>query len=208
MLARKILARDNVACTQSGRMPDHFAILAQPRRPWLDEAALKDAFHQATTQQHPDVTGGSSEDASALNAAYTVLRDPAARLRHLLELEWPGVVSAQAGIAPELADLFGKIAALRQAGAALAKKEAAAQSPLARALLAGDRAAQIAALQGVLAALVASEDAAREEVRAIDADWDARDEATCATLAALQQRLAFLAKWQAQLREDLFRLGE
>jgi curved DNA-binding protein CbpA len=188
-------------------MPDHFAILAQPRRPWLDDDALKEAFHRATAQQHPDVAGGSGDDASALNAAYAVLRDPATRLRHLLELEWQGAPSVQPGIAADLADLFGRIAALRQAGTALAKKEAAAQSPLARALLAGDQAAHRAALDEALAVLVSAGHAAQEELRAVDSAWDARDEATRVALVALQQRFAFLAKWQTQLREDLFRLG-
>jgi DnaJ-domain-containing protein 1 len=188
-------------------MPDHFAILAQPRRPWLDEGALKEAFHRATAQQHPDVAGGSGDDASALNAAYAVLRDPAARLRHLLELEWPGAPSIQPGIAAELTDLFGRVAALRQAGTALAKKEIAAQSPLARALLAGDQATHRAALDDAVAVLSSAEHAAQEELSMIDSAWDVRDEATRAALIALQQRFAFLAKWQAQLREDLFRLG-
>ncbi|MEI9894038.1 MAG: hypothetical protein WDN28_09155 [Chthoniobacter sp.] len=189
------------------RMPDHFAILAQPRRPWLDDAVLKEAFHRATAQQHPDVAGGSGEGASALNAAYAVLRDPAGRLRHLLDLEWPGAAPAAVGIAPALADLFGKIAALRQTGAALAKKEATAQSPLARALLAGEHAAHRRNLESTLAELASAETAAHDDLRAIDDGWPTRDETTRAPLAALQQRFAFLAKWQAQLREDLFRLG-
>ena len=188
-------------------MPDHFAILGQPRRPWLDEAALKDAFHQATARQHPDVAGGSGEEASALNAAYAVLRDPAARLRHLLELEWPDAAPVSAAVAPELADAFGKIAALRQAGSALQKKAAAAQSPLARALLAGEQAEQRRALESALAALAADESSALEVLRGLDVEWSERDETMRTRLAAAQQRLAFLAKWQAQLREDLFRLG-
>jgi len=188
-------------------MPDHFAILAQPRRPWLDDAALKEAFHRATAQQHPDVIGGSSEDAAALNAAYAVLREPAARLRHLLDLEWPDLASTAAGITPELADLFGKIAALRQAGAALTKKEAAAQSPLARALLAGDHAAHRGSLESTLTTLAAAEAAADDDLRGMDAGWSTRDAALHARLAVLQQRFAYLAKWQTQLREDLFRLG-
>jgi hypothetical protein len=188
-------------------MPDHFAILAQPRRPWLDDAVLKEAFHRATAQQHPDVAGGSEGGASALNAAFAVLGDPAARLRHLLDLECPGPVSAPLGIAPELADLFGKIAALRQTGTALAKKEAAAQSPLVRALLAGDQAAHRRDLESTLAALVSAEAAAQDELRAIDAGWASHDHAVCVRLVALQQRFAFLTKWQAQLREDLFRFG-
>jgi len=188
-------------------MSDHFANLTQPRRPWLDDTALKEAFHRATAQQHPDVAGGSGDSAAALNAAYAVLRDPATRLRYLLDLEWPGAAPAVAAIAPELADLFGKIAALRQAGAALAKKEAAAQSPLARALLAGDHAAHRENLESTLAALAAAEAAAQDDLRAIDAAWIDRDDTTRALLGALQQRFAYLAKWQAQLREDLFRLG-
>jgi len=188
-------------------MPDHFAILAQPRRPWLDDAALKEAFHRATAQQHPDVAGDSGENASALNAAYTVLRDPASRLRHLLEIEWPGAAPAQAAIAPALADLFGKIAALRQTGAALAKRASAAQTPLARALLAGDQATHRRELEGTLAELAAAETAAQDDLRSIDAQWAARDGDTRDQVAALQQRFAYLAKWQAQLREDLFRLG-
>jgi len=187
-------------------MPDHFAILAQPRRPWLDDAALKEAFHRATAQQHPDVAGGSSDSAAALNAAYAVLRDPATRLRHLLDLEWPDAAAA-AGIAPELADLFGKIASLRQAGATLAKKEAAAQSPLARALLAGDHAAHRGNLESTLATLAAAEAAALDDLRAVDAGWEGRDHITGAQVGVLQQRFAYLAKWQAQLREDLFRFG-
>lgn len=189
-------------------MPDHFAILAYSRRPWLDDAALKDAFHRATAQQHPDVAGGSGEQAAALNAAYAVLRDPAQRLRHLLELEWPGAAAMPGSIAPELAEWFGKIASLRQAGAALAKKEAAAQSPLARALLTADRTAHRQALEEAITALAVLEKSAYEELRALDASWEARDEMTHAGVAALQQRFAFLTKWQARLREDLFRLGE
>jgi len=189
-------------------MPDHFAILAQPRRPWLDAEALKEAFHRATAQEHPDVAGGSGENAAALNAAYAVLRNPAMRLRHLAELEWPGVTPPPSAIPTALADFFGRIATLRQAGPALAKKEAAAQSPLARALLAGDRAVQRRDLQTVLGELEATEVAILADLRILDAEWDQRDASTPARLAAVQQQFSFLAKWQAQLREDLFRLED
>jgi len=194
--------------THSARMPDHFALLGQPHRPWLDEAALKDAFHRATAQQHPDVAGGSGAEAAALNAAYAVLRDPAARLRHLLELEWAPSTGVPAAIAPELADLFGKIAALQQTGAALKRKEAAAQSPLARALLAGVRAGYRRDLETALAALADAEASALGQLRAFDTGWDQRDQTTRDQLATVQQRFAFLAKWQAQLREALFQLGD
>jgi curved DNA-binding protein CbpA len=189
-------------------MTDHFALLGQPRRPWLEEAALKDAFHRATVQQHPDVAGGSGAAAAAVNAAYAVLRDPATRLRHLLELEWPESAAAPAAIAPELAELFGKIAALQQAGAALKKKAASAQSPLSHALLAGEKAGYRRDLETALATLAGAEASASEQLRAFDVVWDQGDHATRDELAAVQQRFAFLAKWQAQLREALFQWGD
>lgn len=188
------------------RMTDHFAILAQPRRPWLDADALKDAFHRAIAQEHPDVAGGSGEASAALNAAYAVLREPAARLRHLIELEWPGVTPTPASIPAALADFFGRIATLRQAGAALAKKEAAAQSPLARALLAGDRATLRRDFQSVLAELETAETAAHADLRALNAAWNPANVNAATQLAAAHQRFSFLAKWQAQLREDFFKL--
>ena len=189
-------------------MTDHFATLGQPRRPWLDREALKEAFHRATAQQHPDIAGGSGDQAAALNTAYATLRDPAARLRHLLELEWPDAGPAPATIAPELADLFGRIAALRQAGAALKKKQAAAHSPLARALLAGERTAHRRDLEAALAVLASAESSALENLRALDAAWSARTDELRGQLMAAHQSFAFLVKWQAQLREDLFQLGE
>ena len=188
-------------------MLDHFARLDQPRRPWLEEAALKEAFHRATAQEHPDRAGGSGEMASTLNAAYAVLRDPAARLKHLLELDWPDASLMPAGIAPDLAEMFGQIAALRQQGAALKKREAAAQSPIGRALLAEEHAVHRRKIECGLAVLASAEAAALGELRGLDAAWEQRDETTRGRLAAAQQRFAFLAKWQLQLREDLFQLG-
>jgi len=187
--------------------PDHFALLDQLRRPWLDDAALKDAFHRATAQCHPDVAGDDGEKSAALNAAYAVLRDPSSRLKHLLELEWPGPAPSPGAIPPHLGTTFGRIAETRQRGRDLAAKEAAAQSPLARALLAGDRATYRRDLEATVGALAETETAALEDLRQLDALWEQRDEAMRDRLAAAQQHFAYLAKWQAQLREELFRLG-
>jgi DnaJ-domain-containing protein 1 len=188
-------------------MNDHFATLAQPRRPLLDAAALKEAFHRATAQQHPDVAGGSGDPSAALNAAYAVLREPAARLRHLLEVELPGDPILPASIPAAAADLFMRIAALRQACAAFLKKETAALNPLTRALLAGEKSALRRDLEAGLAALESAESAALDELRALDAAWENHDRALLDRLAAAQQKFAFLGKWRTQLREDLFKLS-
>jgi hypothetical protein len=188
-------------------MPDHFAVLHQPRRPWLDEATLKDVFHEATARQHPGVVRDAGDGAAMLNAAYAVLRDPAARVRHLLELEWPQSVPKAASFPPDFADVFGKIAGIRQRAAEIYRKEATAQSLLARALLVGERTACREDVEATLAILSAARSTIEQDLRELDAGWDRRDASTPGRLSGIQQQLTFLAKWQAQLSEDLFRLG-
>ena len=187
-------------------MPDHFATLAQPRRPWLDPAALRESFQRAAAQQHPDAAGGGDAQFAALNAAHTILREPAARLRHLLALEAPALLTRAAQIPPALADLFMQLAGHRRALDGFLQKHSAAASPLARALLAAEKTALRRALETAFAQLAAFDETALAELRALDAAWSAHDSAALENLASLQARFAFLAKWSAQLREDIFKL--
>ncbi len=187
-------------------MPDHFAALAQPRRPWLDPEALRESFHRAAAQHHPDAAGGGDARFAALNAAHTILREPAPRLRHLLTLEAPDLLTRAAPIPPALADLFMQLAGHRRALDGFLQKESAAGSPLARALLAAEKSTLRRALDTALAQLAAAHETALAELRALDAAWPAPDPAALENLAALQARFAFLAKWTAQLREDVFQL--
>ncbi len=189
-------------------MTDHFANLTQPRRPWLDPEALRESFHRAAARHHPDAAGGTPERFAALNTAHAILRDPAARLRHLLDLEAPAQLARAAPIPPALADLFMQLAARRGALESFLQKQSATASPLARALLAAEKTTLRRDLETALAQLTAAHDAALAGLRTLDAAWDARPSAAdWETLAPLQARLSFLAKWSAQLREDLFKLG-
>jgi curved DNA-binding protein CbpA len=188
-------------------MPDYFAILQQPRRPWLDSDALKERFHRQTAEHHPDVSGGRDDGHfAALNAAYTVLRDPASRLRHLLELEAPERLSLSPEIPPGLAELFMRIAGFRRALDAFSKKEFAASSAVARALLAGERLALSRQGDAIRADLEAAYDMAMETLRAIDSDWEKvlRHSDAAERLAALHHQCAYLSKWRSQLAEALF----
>ena len=184
-------------------MTDHFATLQQPRRPWLDPAALKDAFHRLGAQRHPDTAGGDADSFAALNAAWQTLREPATRLRHLLELEAPDLLTRPAQIPPALADTFMRIATLRRTLEDFRKKHAAASTPLARALLAAERHTLKGQLESALADLDTAHERALDELRALDATWPSSLDA----LAALQQQLAFLSKWSTDLRESLFTLS-
>lgn len=76
-------------------MSDCFALLDEPRRPWLDAESLKQKFLARSAAAHPDRFHSASpmeqEEAAAryseLNTAYNRLRDPRERLAHLIELE-------------------------------------------------------------------------------------------------------------------------
>src|SRR5438552_3749791 len=116
-------------------MTDQFALLNQPRRPWLDVDSLKQKFLDLSSKVHPDRVhnSGGAEKRSAqahytdLNAAYTRLREPKSRLLHFLELELGQKPSNVQSIPPDLMDLFLQISQLcREADAFLA--EAAAVS--------------------------------------------------------------------------------
>ncbi len=182
-------------------MQDAFALLNLPRRPWLDAGELRDEFHRQSAATHPDA-GGDSDEFAQLNAAHQTLREPAARLRHLLELEAPRLLAQSQQIPPSLVERFMRVAAARQACAAFLAKHRAASSPLARALLATAHTAQTHTLDTALADLEAAQTDALAQLRALDAAWQSH----LPKLATLQAELSYLEKWTAQLRESQLEL--
>src|ERR1051326_2841375 len=101
-------------------MADFFALLDEPRRPWLDPELLKTRFHALTAAIHPDRvhSAGDEEKKAAnlryaeLNAAYQCLREPKERLRHLLELERGERVEEVQQISTGAMDLFLEVSRL------------------------------------------------------------------------------------------------
>jgi len=188
-------------------MPDHFAALDQPRRPWLNADALKECFHRASASLHPDVPGtGDAARFAEASAAYSALRDPVGRLRHLLELEAPEMLGRASEIPPDFTDLFMRLAELRQSLNAFQKKEGAATQGLARALLIGERQLMLARVMALKSDLDSSYEASMVALQALDAEWEPRAADSIERLAAVQQRFAYLSKWRTQLGESLFKL--
>src|SRR6516164_10776349 len=112
-------------------MTDNFALLDEPRRPWLDTDALKQKFLGLSASAHPDKihSAGEAEKSGAaksfaeLNAAYNCLAEPKSRLLHLLQLELGAKPKDVQQIPPALADLFVEVAAAcRDSDAFLAEK--------------------------------------------------------------------------------------
>lgn len=183
-------------------MHDSFAIFDLPRHPSLDPEELRDEFHRRSASLHPDA-GGDGEKFAQLNAAYRILSEPAARLRHLLELEAPELLVQAPRIPPALADRFMRVAAARQGCAAFLAKHRAATSPLARALLTGEHAVQLRVLKTAFDDLNTAQTEALARLEILDADWRDR----LLELATLQAELSYLEKWAAQLRESQLELA-
>jgi molecular chaperone HscB len=78
-----------------GRFGDYFSFFGLPRRLGLDRQDLERRFRDLSRKFHPDYFHNappaerlaSLERSSYLNDAYRVLRDPAARIEHLLAIE-------------------------------------------------------------------------------------------------------------------------
>ena len=189
-------------------LTDPFAALGLPRAAALDQVVLKAAYTTLTRDAHPDQTDGDEKRASELNTAFEILSSPEKRLKHLLELEASDDAKTWKTIPLDgtMMGLFEKIAPFLHSVGDLAKKTQSATTALAKALLANeemklrelaeDRAAELNDLRDTLEAQLPDMDARR---RAADASVH-RD------IVFLQAKLAYLAKWQAQVREAFMAL--
>lgn len=180
-------------------MTDLFAVLGQPRRPLLDEALLKDEYFRQAAQLHPDASAGDTEKFRLLQEAFQTLGDPASRLRHLQELEYPSVAAA-----PMQGDLFMRVGQSVQAAQSVLQRSEKTQTPLAKALLLGDMATARTELKETLAAVDQCRSALLSEVTALDAHWPSSDGVELNRLASA---LAFVSRWHSQLAEWEFRLS-
>ena len=194
-------------------MIDYFALLDQPRAPWLDLEKLKDRYHQKTLQAHPDAQTirGDAERPDAtfanLNEAYQVLQDPKRRLHHLLSLEGCAPVSTGQAVPEQLQDLFPQIAALTQRTTRMLEKLQATSSALSRSLLKPqilDIQQETTELRGRIQNL---SDASIEQLFQINAAWASNRPKQIEDLSNLYFTFAYLSRWSAQIDEMTFQLS-
>lgn len=176
---------------------DAFAELGLPRSPLIDEAALERRFDALSRQHHPDA-GGDPVAFARLAEARRLLATPAPRLRHLLELDFPGTPLA-GGLPASLVDHFASLGPTLQAAQEFIRKKETATSVLARALLASEEMRHHERLEAAAAPLADSLAAVLDATRS----WDGHAE----SLAAWARQAAFLERWQAEVRETLVRLS-
>ncbi|MGH8165519.1 MAG: hypothetical protein ACREP1_14415, partial [Rhodanobacteraceae bacterium] len=110
-------------------MTDHFALLGEARRPWLDPEELKEKYHALSRNAPPG---------AELNEAFRVLSDPKLRLQHLLKLEGADLTAGRP-VPAAVAELFWNAGSLLREIERWLLRQSAATSTLARALLQPER---------------------------------------------------------------------
>lgn len=203
-------------------MVDYFALLDEPRRPWLDPAALKTRFYELSATLHPDRAHGATtpekEQAhrrfTELNAAYQCLQDPRQRLRHLLELETEVAATQIQEVPAALMDTALEIGRLCRETDAFLKQKAASTSPLLQVevfLQAQQRIEQLKALRRQIGA---RRDAWLRQLAALDERWMShkRDGTRqppeiISELADLFRLLGYAQRWDAQVQERIVQLA-
>jgi curved DNA-binding protein CbpA len=190
-------------------MTDHFAVLDQPRVPWLDPVELRDAYHRKTLEAHPDLTGsrGPDENFVQINEAHHVLQDPKRRLHHLLELEGQAPSSTEQRVPRELHDLFPAIGALTQRTNLLLQKTRTASSALTRALLKPEILELENESKQLREKIQRLSDDSLRHLRQINCRWATDRAGQVGALSDLYFQFAYLARWSAQLDEMMFQLS-
>jgi curved DNA-binding protein CbpA len=189
-------------------MIDCFALLDQPRRPWLDLEQLKQQYYELIKATHPDrhSAAGSELDTANINQAYRTLLDPRLRLEHLLRLE--GIPTASSTKVPEeIADVFLETGTLIQNTDRLLT--GSTRTALSKALLRSEILEKQRIVDDLLEKLETMYAVALNELELLDSAWTATGSAAAdsSALSALSIRFAYLARWIAQLRERKFQLS-
>lgn len=197
-------------------MTDYFALLNEPRRPWLATDALKAKFLALASELHPDRVhnAGEAEKNEAtrryaeLNSAYTCLLEPKSRLLHLLELESGAKPKDVQHIPPALADLFAEVAnSCRSADSFLVEKSQVT-SPLLQ--VQGFERAQewIERLNLLQKKLGGLHEQLIGELKAADVNWETSSRLELlARLEELYRLFSYFNRWSRQLQERITRLS-
>ena len=186
-------------------MIDYFAILAQPRRPWLDEKALRETFHERARVSHPDTAGQTSKEFASLSEAFRVLSDPKLRLQHLLQLESS---AASPDILPkDLEDLFPDMTAVMQKAEDLLKRMRATTNALSRSLFKPELMGIQNEIAQSLATLLERYEQTMAKLRTLDQTWTAVPSPDFSGLSQLYLKISYLSRWMTQLEEKKLELS-
>ncbi len=189
---------------------DYFALLDEPRQPWLVEETLKAKFFALSTSVHPDRVHGLPEVErktahdryTQLNAAYHCLCEPKERLRHLLELQVGRRPAAVQQVPAGLVELFFEIGQATRAADEFLKRKASITSPLLLVELFDEGQSLSERLAELRDKLSARQSELTNELKTLNDNWQERLD----RLEQIQQTLSYLHRWSTQLQERMVQL--
>ncbi len=203
-------------------MTDFFALLDEPRRPWLDPDRLKQKFLARSTEVHPDRVhsapvserSAASQRYAELNAAYNCLREPKDRLRHLLELERRAPLVDIQAVPPGLTDAFFQLGALCKRVDSFLAERSAVTSPLLKVGFFERAQEWTDQLMDAQRQLNGERDKLLTELQSLNAAWESATQSATARphlpldrLEQIYRALGYLGRWSGQLQERIVQLS-
>lgn len=204
-------------------MTDYFALLNEPRRPWLDPEELKQKFLQRSSEVHPDRFHSSPEPEkeeanrryAEYNAAYNSLREPRERLLHLFELEAGEKPKDIQRIPPGTMDLFVEVGQLCRDVDSFLTERGKVTSPMVKVQMFERGMEWTDKLQALMQRITAKRDELAAELETLNAMWtaaprDGADRKAALPLERLEQIyriFSYIARWSEQINERIVQLA-
>jgi len=194
---------------------DYFALLDEPRKPWLDPEALKEKFLALSAEVHPDRVHQASEaDKLAanrryteLNAAYNCLRESRDRLRHLLELELGQKPSDLTNVPNDLMDMFFAVGKLLREVDTFVAEKGKATSPLLQVQFFERGQEWIERLDGLRQTINSRREPLIDELKRLSTGWGSGLPKALERLLEIWRFLSFYDRWLAQIQERVVQLS-
>jgi len=198
---------------------DNFALLNEPRRPWLDADLLKQKFLALSANLHPDRIHSASETDKVaatkkfteLNAAFNCLTEPKSRLLHLIELELGSKPKDIHSIPADLADLFAEVAGVCRGADQFLAEKSRAVSPLLKVQYFEQQLEWVERLTFQRNGLAGIRSRMEEELKIADRIWLVGDAIAqrkqLPKLEELYRLFGYFNRWNSQLQERIVQLS-
>jgi hypothetical protein len=200
-------------------MTDNFALLNEPRRPWLDADLLKQKFLAQSANLHPDKIHSASDAEknvaakrfAELNAAYNSLLEPKSRLLHLLELELGAKPKDIQMIPSALADLFAEVSMVCRSADGFLTERSKVTSPLLQVQLFERGQDWVEKLNVLQRTLNEPREKLTDELKTLDTKWISTDpilrKEILPKLEELYRLFGYFNRWNNQIQERVVQLS-
>ena len=180
-------------------MENYFKLLDVEQATKIDLETLSDHHKKLAAEHHPDHPDNNADDSRyrLINTAYETLKSPSKRLAHWMELKGSHY-EKRGTVSDHLMDLFMSTAQILQDTDAFLRKKSTTTSALAMALLEGE--------SQQFQELISTQIDSIEVEKSSTLEKASLKEELAKLLGNAARDLAFLEKWQAQLKERYARL--